>query len=65
MTDKQIIETLKNIHKYCLKTECPNCVFNYSIGEDYSLCQIEKLVARLYGIPRNWNIEIIEEILSE
>lgn len=66
MTNEQIIETLKNIHKYCLnKTECSNCVFHYSISEDYCLCQIDTLIARLYGTPRNWNIELIKEILSE
>ena len=63
MTDKQIIETLKNIKNHCIKNDCDNCIFALHDVAG-SECQIQLLFARLYETPNNLDIEMIERILS-
>jgi len=63
MTDKQIIETLRNIKEYCenRQFDCINCRFRRD-GEN---CQIASLSLRLNGPPICWNMEQIERIINE
>ena len=61
MTDKQIIETLRNIKKYCKEDTCEGCKFNTSYRE----CQIQNIIHLLNGDPAYWEIEKIERIINE
>jgi hypothetical protein len=63
MTDRQIIETLKNIKEYCLKRQCgERCIF---YAKNQNICQIKELFGELYKTPDWWNFSEIKEILSE
>ena len=62
ITDKQIIEILKNIKGYCMhNTDCYNCKFVDKRDE----CQIFKLSEVLNFLPCDWDIKKIEEIINE
>lgn len=71
MTDKQIIETLKNIKRYCnirLCEECAGCKFILKEKDDESgwSCQIRQLTYQLAKhMPRNWDMEKIERIINK
>lgn len=62
MTDKQIINTLRNIQNYCEKRGigCIDCVFDKG-----SYCQIYDIVHQLRCAPYEWDIETIERIINE
>ena len=60
MTDKQLIETFRNIKEYCTGRECDNCKFDL----DYE-CQIIILKNQLDGLPYEWDMEAIERIINE
>lgn len=60
MTDKQFIETLKNIKKYCKESICVKCKFNHEIRSE---CMLVLLCTELGKVPENWNIEEIEKII--
>ena len=62
MTDKQLIETLRNIKKNCGQyRNCDCCQFN---GE-HNECQIRELAHLLCVIPHFWDMEELERIINE
>lgn len=73
MTDKQIIETLKNIKNYCdSKSRCHRCKFKIKpLPEDAHVikqdCQIIELLEYLSKqvAPTYWEIEKIERIVKQ
>lgn len=66
MTDKQIIETLKNIKNKC--NTCTSCKFKLKeidLQNGYS-CQIRQLAYQLNKhSPQFWDIEKIERIIKQ
>lgn len=62
MTDKQIIETLRNIKEHCKKQGigCGYCMF---LKEGY--CQTQELSCLLCEAPAEWDMEKIERIINE
>lgn len=66
MTDKQIIEVLKTTKQYCeayKENDCVNCRF---FNPRWIICcQIKNLINHLYLDPKDWDMEIIEEIINE
>ena len=69
MTDKQLIETLRNIKKRC--KVCTDCEFELG-GEinwhGYGVsnrCQIHLLAKELSGVPEGWDMEKIERIIND
>ena len=63
MTNKQIIQTLKNIKEHC--NETPYCYMcRFGKGPNYC-CQIDYLDTLLSGKPAFWDMELIERVLSE
>lgn len=65
MTDKQLIETLKNIKEHCEKTNCSECVFHKDEPTYVSACQFVHLEIALDGTPRTWSIKEVEEVVNE
>ena len=67
MTDKQILETLKNIKEYCISHNCACCVFGvrgYPWGCDGYRCQIKEFLEYFrYRSPHSWVLEDIEKIM--
>lgn len=62
MTDKDLINILKGIKRYCNRTHCDNCKFQ-TVTDD---CQIREIVAELnFSMPYDWDIEEIERIINE
>ena len=67
ITDKQIIETLKNIKKYCEsnnKNSCSSCKFKKENRFGYS-CQLCDLSFEISQSPSHWNINDIERIIKQ
>lgn len=67
MTDKQIVETLKNIKEHCNSksiVECTSCKFAYLDDIDCK-CQLKEIIKELLCYPDSWNIEKIERIINE
>lgn len=69
MTDKQIIETLKNLKKHCehhCSMFCHHCCF---FIEDENLeikrCQIKWFVGNLTREPMLWDMEKLERIIND
>ena len=62
MTDKQIINTLKNIQDNCKYSLCNWCRFN---DEDGQICTIKMLFLELARYPDSWNMEEIERIIND
>lgn len=64
MTDKQIIETIKNISRYCGRQQnCETCMFNYGVNKS---CQIRDIVKELSLVhyPASWNFKEIERLVN-
>ena len=71
MTDKQIVETLRNIQNNCKQYgagACGYCLFGgeyeTSDGERRG-CQIRALANLLWHSPCYWDMEEIERIINE
>ncbi len=60
MTDKQIIETLKNIKKHCIGRNCDSCVFKAS----ERTCLIVRIAKTMTNIPAKWDMEGIERLVN-
>ena len=62
MTDKQIINTLRNIQKYCEKrgATCTDCIFDKG-----HYCKIQKIGQQLNDAPYEWDMEEIERIIND
>ena len=67
MTDKQIIETLRNIKEYCGDSKvCNGCHFgDYRKCNGELSCQINELFKRLAILPSAWDMEEIERIIND
>jgi len=79
MTDKQLIETLRNIKEYCAKCNkttdngfdiefhiCDGCKFK-TINKSYrgNNCQLTMLIGNLTSQPRFWDMGKVERIINE
>lgn len=67
MTDKQIIETFRNIRNHCEKVGCIGCCFaKGKMMHNRTFCQIRGLAFSLSEItPDSWDMEEIERIINE
>ena len=79
MTDKQLIETLRNIKEHCSKQievigyypttkihSCNECKFlRASASKRGNICQLTKLIGNLAREPRYWDMDAIERIINE
>lgn len=69
MTDKQLINTLRNIKDYCVSPHCKVCKFYMEKEEGDNVieyCQIKQLAFYLESVsPVYWNIDRIEEIIND
>lgn len=63
MTEKQFIEVLEKMQERCETTRCWECIFKSSSSG--LCCQIRKITKALNTIPKDWNIEKIEELINE
>ena len=59
---KAILQKLKQIKKYCAEhdNQCTNCVYKTRID-----CRIQMVADLLVLVPDKWDLEKVEEILSE
>ena len=65
MTDKQLIEMINNIRKYCeYEDGCGKCKF-YSKYSGMYICQITYLLGNMTRIPSAWDMNRIEKIIGE
>lgn len=66
MTDRQILETFRNLKEYCAsKRDCGGCRFFYIKNGCCGYCQLEEIGWVLSINPKYWNIEEIERIINE
>lgn len=77
MTDKQFIETLRNIQKYCRSITCDCCKLSVKFNPNYdnnfklvngsfsNVCGIERIINNLNYGPDWWDINKIERLLKE
>lgn len=67
MTDKQLIETLRNIKEYCGSfVGCYGCKFKSNTLYEAKICQIRQLgMALKETTPNSWDMEKIERIINE
>ena len=65
MTDKQLIETLRNIKQECLQhIVCVECVFEKETVD--GRCHIMQLLESLADdAPHKWDMDKIERIINE
>lgn len=76
MTDKQIIETLRNLQKHCASfgedranyvyLHCEHCTeFHLQNKPSEYQCRLKKFFNELAARPFYWDIEKIERIINE
>ena len=66
MTDKQIVETFRNLQEYCAsKRDCEDCRFFYLKNGCCGYCQLEEIAWMLAVRPEYWDIGEIERIIND
>lgn len=66
MTDKQILETFKNIKEYCAsRRDCGGCRFLYIKNKSCGYCQLEEIGWIFSMCPKHWDLEKIERLINE
>ena len=63
MTDKQLIETFRNIKKYCTGRNCDDCIFKVRLIDGIH-CQFTMLGHELRRTPLLWDMEAIERVVK-
>lgn len=63
MTDKQIINTLRNIQNCCDYPNCVGCYFDSK--DDNTRCILKVIFLELATYPDLWDMEEIERIIND